>query len=361
MGILFTTALLLRQQRNNRRLNSSMNSVLNTSHSRNNQEHNFYHIEETNVTNIHPSLTRCIMQEMACEESSLYYFFNLLETKYSSSIKESLTQIEEKMQRISLKEKEKTSIIYKLNENLKKEDISLYLCKDGYFSINGKYEIKIDHLDTVNKNIDEEIVILEKDIEKLEKEIKELEERQKIESKKAKYSLFKRKEKHSIAFNTGVAINNKKNMYSDLKTKMNTLKKFIIASSNSTNKELFELGIYEMTEIQKEKQNATKEKEKYNYLESKGCVDYSYMYDVYEALIKNGTIKEEQINQVIQILDKGEKMRREDSKPSSRIDEIGWDKELMLESVVDWFVNEIYEENKWKQKETDRAKSKRRK
>ena len=278
--------------------------------------------------------------EVKSENSVLFDFFNDLDERYIRYLEQSIKMYEDDY-KANEEEIELVKPKYKeLCNKLEECGLNVKLKSNGNLYINDEYELETKDYNSLKKELEQIIKTEENKIIEDEESIDEISVRLKEEKHKAKFAIFERSRKKRIAYRTEDVLNRSKDELLNRKDKVKVFDKLL--SSLDGNEELYNEGIYKLSELYIRKNTLSSKIYNFKDLLDKKYVDEKIIGSLYDVSLEVGKITLGMIEKISLLLDKGKDIVDKDSKISKRYDELEYSKKSRMQSLVYWFVKEKY-------------------
>ena len=284
----------------------------------------------------------CVLKEIEEEDSTLLGFFDLLITRYNEELYSNTCKYTNESNELERKMKEVEPLYIEFVNKMKEKGLDIEIINNNRFIVNDEYKYNADSLEDVLIQMESDVQNTEQRIIRLTEEKKELEERSQKEYKRAKYSLFKRKEKKEIADKTQARLDGTIIDLDEAKKKVEILRSFIKESKD--NKDSYENGLCVYSRLKTEKEKVDVQKNRYINLTNTCSVDYSVMKEAYRKALEDKELSKEELDKVFLLLDQKEDMLNKDAKKSEEYRNLPYDKKRMYETAASWFIYGPYED-----------------
>ena len=294
-----------------------------------------------------------MIEEMKQSDSILYPFFDELISEYESYLKNKYKAFMD--QRVALQKKidEKSPNLRKLYKLLNSDGSCFRSTLRKTIKVDDEFEFDCEYKGrSVLSVIEEKYQSLVKEHEEKEKEIKKLEETIEVETRRAKFAIFKRREKkehvESLKRDCSTLISRNRRLQEKIESLGDFLKKV------TANRELFEKAmkeIIEPAELEKQKCEVSSKEKYYNELRFMTFIDDVIMTKIFEKLLSEGKITPESMERICSLVEKKEKMVDKSKKQNRKFSDMSYDRRRRFEATCDWFMKNVFDNVKNVKKE----------
>ncbi len=310
-------------------------------------------------------LTDCIEEEMRRKDSSLLGFFSKLRNAYTSDLKNKCDVYQSKGTELYRKATSMDERMEKVKGMIKAEGIDIYFNEDGTLTVYGNdgitrdMELSFDCASTTDipKKIEELLAKINLEHSDENYVIQETKAQLEEETRRANFSIIRRKERRSQAEATRMHLQSLEDEHNRTHAKMYLVEALSLAinrirtTTSNGKSNLFDEAISDFkqqTKLYKSRAEARREEAKYKSLiRHVYSVAEDEMNDTFSRLCQRGIVKKEALDKVCDLLDKGTDMTDgKSAELSSAYERLDDSERLQLKDMTRWFVESVYRKRK---------------